>query len=410
MTEAPFVAAAYERWRAQPAGTPAPDRETLSEALVAGAAERYADTFGEALTRNQRRTIGIFAKKYALVEGMLVPDLYQLVVAARGVVDDDFGFALWELGSDYPWQDGSGMLPTVDLQDSFAWLDGRRLTLRRKLRRLRPRLRDFAQKKRLKEQFGGKWKSQWSGRLICSHQPEDLIVEDFGRYLKHKARGQLTSERARVEPFQVSLKDGIDVRETLRHWHEQILYVRDVQPLSGRFGSVVVIFDEDREPPGARGRGGAQPQAEPAVERYPWRVTWLGENEQESDMALYATAAGADVIGPGISRCEYGGFLLSYPPQRLADVWSDPYFEPARSKAERLLMAGLDYCVERQVLYVAAKPPRPWFRGLAERSGRKLVYLPIGQLSPGTLSKIRTFHVLDGQHVREYAEQYIRRS
>src|SRR5208282_2412582 len=100
--------------------------------------------------------------------------------------------------------------------------------------------------------------------------------------------------------------------------------------------------------------------------------------------------------GPGISRCEDGGFLLSYPPRRMLDVWSDPLFEPARSKAERLLLAGLDYSVEQQVLYVAAHPPRSWFRGWAERLGRKLVYLPVGQLSPGTLKKIRTFHVLDG--------------
>ncbi|MFI5400714.1 MAG: hypothetical protein ACHQZQ_06660 [SAR324 cluster bacterium] len=410
MTEPPFLAAAYERWRSAPAGTPAPDREALSEALVADAAQRHADAFAETLTPSQRRMMGVFAKKYALVEGMLVPDLFQLVVAARGVVDDEFGFELWESGSDYPWQDGSGMLPTVDLQETFAWLDGRRLTLRRKLRRQRPRLRDFAHKQRLKEQFGGKWKSQWSGRFICSHPPEDLIVEEFGRYLKHKAQGQLTSEHTRVEPFLAALKDGVDVRETLRHWHERTLYVRDVRPVSGRFGSVVVIFDDDRPPRRAGTAGGAaQPQAEPAVERYPWRVTWLGEHEQESDMALYATPAGDDVIGPGISRCEYGGFLLSYPPLRLTDVWSDPYFEPARSKAERLLMAGLDYSVEKQVLYVAATPPRSWFRGWAERLGRKLVYLPVGQLSPGTLKKIRTFHVLDGQHVREYADQYIRR-
>ena len=413
MTEPPFVAAAYERWRSAPAGSPLPDRESLSEGLLAEAARHHADVFAEKLAPSQRRTIGVFAKKYALVEGMLVPDLFQLVVAARGVVDDEFGFELWELGSDYSWQDGSGLLPTLDLQESFAWLDGRRLTLRRRLRRQRPRLRDFAHKKRLKEQFGGKWKSQWSGRYICSHQPEDLIVEDFGRYLKHKAHGQLASERTRVEPFQESLKEGVDVRETLRHWHEGTLYVRDVRPVNGRFGSVVVIFDDDR-PPGRDGaaraedRGAAQPRAEPAAERYPWRVTWLGEHEQESDMALYATPAGADVIGPGISRCEYGGFLLSYPPRRMLDVWSDPAFDPARSKAERLLLAGLDYSVERQVLYVAARPPRPWFRDWAERLGRKLVYLPAGQLSPGTLKKIRTFHVLDGQHVREYAEQYIR--
>ncbi len=183
----------------------------------------------------------------------------------------------------------------------------------------------------------------------------------------------------------------------------------EVLPLAGKVGSVVVILDEDEG--GRDDRAPADPRAEPAAsgERYPWRVTWLGENEQESDMALYATPPGEDVVGPGISRCDYGGFLLSYPPRRMLDVWSDPYFDPARSKAERLLLAGLDYSVERYVIYVAQRPPRGAIRPLAERMGRKLVYLPLGQLNPGTLKRIRTFHVLDGQHVRAYADQYIRR-
>ena len=124
-------------------------------------------------------------------------------------------------------------------------------------------------------------------------------------------------------------------------------------------------------------------------------------------MALYATPAGEELIGPGISRCEYGGFLLSYPPRRMLDVWHDPYFEPARTKAERLLMAGIDYSVERHVLYIAKKAPRSWFNSIAERMGRKVIYLPLGQLSPNTVAKIRTFHVLEGHHVREYAGDYI---
>jgi hypothetical protein len=187
----------------------------------------------------------------------------------------------------------------------------------------------------------------------------------------------------------------VDIRETLRNWHEGKLYVREEMPLSGKVGSVVVIFDEDRA---ADGR-----------ERYPWQVTWLGEHEQESDMALYSTAAGEELVGPGISRCDYGGFALSYPPQRMADVWSDPFFDSARGKAERLLLAGIDYSVERHVLYVAERPPRAWFHAVAERAGRKLIYLPLGQLNPRTLKRVRSFHVLDGQHVRAYAGEYIRK-
>ena len=69
------------------------------------------------------------------------------------------------------------------------------------------------------------------------------------------------------------------------------------------------------------------------------------------------------------------------------DVWSDPDYDFAESKPERLLLAGLDYSVQRYVVYVAAKPPRSIFRSIAARFGRTIVYIPIGQLSPVKLKK-----------------------
>ena len=44
---------------------------------------------------------------------------------------------------------------------------------------------------------------------------------------------------------------------------------------------------------------------------------------------------------------------MTLPPRRLFDVWSDADYEFAESKPERLLMAALDYSVERFVVYVA---------------------------------------------------------
>ena len=106
-------------------------------------------------------------------------------------------------------------------------------------------------------------------------------------------------------------------------------------------------------------------------------------------------------------RSEYGGFLMTYPPGRMFHVFEDPYFDEAETKAERLLYAAIDYCNERSIVYVAAKPPRPKLVTLARRTGKQIVYLPIGQLSPSTLRKIRVFHVLDGRAVRSYAAGYI---
>jgi hypothetical protein len=152
---------------------------------------------------------------------------------------------------------------------------------------------------------------------------------------------------------------------------------------------VIVIFDEDRD------------------NRYSYMTTWLGENQNESDMAFYSTFPFDNLVGPGIGRAEYGGFLMSLPARRMYDVWQDADYEYAESKSERLLLAGLDYSIQRLVVYVAAKPPRSIFKTIALRMGKTIIYIPIGQLSPVSLKKIRVVHVLDGYDKREIAKDYL---
>jgi hypothetical protein len=124
-------------------------------------------------------------------------------------------------------------------------------------------------------------------------------------------------------------------------------------------------------------------------------------------MAFYSTEPFEHLIGPGIGRAEYGGLMMTLPPGRLYDVWNDFDYDAAETKAERLLMAALDYSMEQHVVYAAAKPPRSMFRQLAARVNRKIVYLPLGSLSPTKLKKIRVLHVLDSHRRREDAKQYI---
>ncbi len=265
----------------------------------------------------------------------------------------------------------------------------RRLKLRRRLPRPKQRLTPRPPKGRKKEAQPGEWAEQLDGNSICSYPPEDLVIEDFGHQLKRKARTILTDERTRTEPFATSLLDGIDMRETLRNWHLGKIYVKRVERQAADIGSVVVIFDEDRE------------------ERYDYLTTWLGEHSNESDMAFYSTQPFAQMVGPGIGRAEYGGFLLTRPPRRMWDVWGDPDYDFTESKAERLLMAALDYSVDRFVVYVAAKPPRSIFRSIANQLRRQILYIPIGQIATARLKKLRVVHVLDGYDKRRAAKDYI---
>ena len=47
------------------------------------------------------------------------------------------------------------------------------------------------------------------------------------------------------------------------------------------------------------------------------------------------------------------------------------------------------------------------FQSIAGRLGRKIVYIPIGQLSPVALKKLRVMHVLDGHDKRTGAKDYV---
>ena len=403
MSEIPYLAAAYEKerngllalWRDNPEAAAPLDRLEVHEDLLQDAARQHLKNSQEEVTPNQFTVLRRFSRNYALIQGYLAPDFYQLVVAARGAVDDNYSYEVWDLGSKYPWQEENPGLPIIELRGEDLLLNQKKIRFHRRFRTTRTRLVPVpVKKKRLQEQRPGEWKQQWEGHMICSHPPEDLVVEGWGHYIKKKAGQILASENSRTVLFTSSLLDGIDLRETIRNWHEGKLYVKENRPLQGKVGSVVLIFDED------------QPQ-EGKGEKFPWRVTWLGEHEQESDMAFYSTPSGQHLVGPGISRCQYGGFMLTYPPMRVYDIWQDPFFDVARTKPERLLLAAIDYCEESQIAFIAAKPPRSWCHTVASRYRKKIIYLPIGMFSPVFLKKIRTFHVLDGHQVREYAGEYI---
>ncbi len=391
LSEMPFLAASFVR---SGEGSPDLDRLALHRQLMGQARERHLKNTKEEITSAQLAVLFKFARNYALVQNFLTPDLYQLLIGARGAVDDNFAYEVWDLATDYPFKDEECTLPTLRLTGEDLFLDSKRIRFYRRFRRQRRRLVSVPVKNRKKERKPGEWKDGWQGRNICSHPPEDIVIEGFGDYMKKKTLQVLSEENRRVQPFQSSMLDGIDMRETIRNWHEGRLYVTENRKIQGRVGSVVLIFDYDK--PGLEGE-----------EKYPWCMTWLGEHDQESDMAFYSTPAGENVTGPGVSRCEYGGFMLTYPPLRLYDIWRDSFFDGVRSKAERLLLAGIDYSEEKMVAYVAPKPPPDRIKTLANLYGKKVIYLPIGQFSPVTLKKIRTFHVLDGHHVRAWAGEYI---
>lgn len=386
MAECGWFTRHYEENRLQEC----PDRQKLIYQLYKEASFHYFDTTGNIFPSYGLPNIMKFVRNYALTSGRLLPNLFQILTAAKGCMDSNYAYETWMLATDYPHLKNVDNLNELPLSIEEIW--GGSKWIRFQLKLQNPKSLQFHKRK----------KDQTHARFIppgpfsiCSYPPEDVAVENFGDFLKKKGTQILTEDAARTIPFLNSLEDGIDTKETLRHWVEKKLYVKTRGKPPGGVGSIVVIFDED------------QPDEGIQEEKFPWKTTWLGEHTQESDMAFYATPMTANIVGPGISRCQYGGFMMSYPPRRLLDVWTDPDYVDLRTKAEILLVAAIDYAAQPVVVYVASKPPRSQVKSYAKRFGKKVVYIPIGQLSPITLNKLRVFHVLDSHQKRDIAGEYI---
>jgi hypothetical protein len=388
--EYPYLQDRYEIYRSTMSPQALIDRPKVQFDLLREAESQYTKNTGDKIVYWQRRMLARFTRNLASINGDIIAGVFDLTVAARSVVDDNYAYEVWQMANRYlPQKAASELLETVNLSGEEVWLNTKKLRLRRRLPRPKQRLVPQALKRRKKEKFQGEWAQKTDGTAICSYPPEDLQIEDYGRFLKRKAKSMLSEERSRTEPFTTSILDGVDLRETIRNWHENKIYVRQLDRIAGEVGAAVVIFDEDRDG------------------RYGYLTTWLGEHQNESDMAFYSTFPFEHLVGPGIGRAEYGGLLMTLPPRRMVDVWSDPDYDFAENKPERLLLAALDYSLQRYVVYVAAKPPRSVFRSIAAHLNRRIVYIPIGALNPAKLKKIRVVHVLDSYARRTEAKEYI---
>jgi hypothetical protein len=382
--------AAHSASRPLAGGPRAVDRRALGGVVWRVAAASYREQTRTDTSHWQRRLYFDFARRYSRIQGGLVAGVYEWVVAARGVADDNLAWEVFDTARSYPWQEATAELMTARIDGDMLDLGTRTVRFRRRFLRVKQRPVAIPVRRRPETADVGEWLRAFDGEGICSYPPEDLVVEDYGRFLQQKAVSNLAAETSRVEPFVSSMLDGIDIRETLLNWHEGRVYVRELGKAPGAAGSVVVIFDPDED-----------------GSRFPHLMTWLGEHDQESDMAFYSSLPTHQIVGPGIMRATYGGFMLTYPPGRVYEIWRDPDYRTARSKPEVLLMAAVDYSQDKLVVHVAAQAPPQRMRSYAASQAKRIVHIPIGSLSPVTLRKVRIVHILAGRDKRELAKDYI---
>jgi hypothetical protein len=393
--ELPFITGLYERARAE-----LDDDENLSidgvkEMLLAARTRYEADLKSRArrLTPHLFSTLLKYVRNLSLIERRMTPDLYTLIVAAQQIAGDQFAIHLAETAREYLPQE---WLPYPELKmgiDRAQLPDGDVVTLKTRLPGNPVSWRSCRLNRRPPKIDQLQWAMRWNPFRQCSWPPEDIAIERFRTHVKDHALSILGNDLAKTEKFSTSLKDGLDIRETLRNWHTGDLYVREYPPNRGNLDCVIMLFDSPADP-----------------RDYPWRITWHAEVHDESTLSFFATDFQSELVGPGIALSTYGGAMFLFPPRPIEDIWRDEQFDFCDTLEERLLAAACVYSREKHIALLSAAAPGAGWRRMAKKHHKKLIHVPLAHFSQETVQQLRMFHVLNGREVRSFAEHFIRRA
>jgi hypothetical protein len=180
------------------------------------------------------------------------------------------------------------------------------------------------------------------------------------------------------------------MRDTLRHWHEGDIYVKEIPASRGRIEIVVFIFD-----------------IEPNPNNYQWCQTWYAEHNKESTLCFFATDYMNDMVGPGVGRATYGGCMMIYPPRPIPDIWKDPRIHIGKTLEEKLLEAAFFHSQEKHITVVTPCLPKPNWRKISRKYHKSIIHIPLKRFSNQTIEKVRRFHVLNGKQIRSFAKHFI---
>ena len=393
--ELPFLTGLYERARAD-----LEDDENLSidgvKELLLNARSAYRLDLKKRARQITPQLLAQcikYVRNLSLVERRLTPDLYSLVLAAKQVVGDQFALHVAETAREYPYAADLEYERIVMGIDQARLPDGTVVDLQCRLPGPPMQWRSCQLQRRPDREQVQEWQSQWKSFAQCSWPPEDELIENFRAHVCDRAKAIMGADLIQTEKFTTSLKDGIDIRDTLRHWYDGDIYVKVLPPTRGNLDCVVMLFDAPADP-----------------RDYPWRTTWFAEHRDESTLAFYATPYRQQLVGPGIGLATYGGAMFLYPALSIRDIWRDARFDFTETLEERLLAAACHYSTCPHIALLSRLPPGAGWRRLAKRFNKRWVHVPLGQFGESTVQQLRMVHVLNGHEVRSYAANFIRRA
>lgn len=392
--ELPWITGLYEQARAQCDDDTHIAVEGLKELFLAARASYRAD-----LGHRARQITPLlisqclkYIRNQTLLERRLTPCLYTLARSSQQIMGDTFAIHLVNVAKEYPF-DAESPWPVMKMGiDHGSLPDWGIAHLQSRLPGIPVEWKHLELNRPADKKDRRKWASRWNPYQQCSWPEEDTRIESFRNRVMERARGIIGADLARTEKLSTSMMDGLDLRETLRHWYDGSLYVKVLPPSIGHLDATVMLFDPEPDP-----------------REYTWRATWYAEHIEESTLSFFATPFSKEMLGPGVAVSTYGGAMFLYPPRPIDDIWTDRNLDFADTLEQRLVAAACLHAESRHIAILSHAVPGYALKSIAKRFRRKLVHVPLGQFSDSVVQQLRMFHVLNGKHVRSYAAHFIRK-
>ncbi|WDQ17889.1 hypothetical protein [Rhodopirellula sp. P2] len=403
--ELPFITSLHERARAELEDDENLQIDGVKELLIAGR-QSYLDDLGN---RARKITPLLLSKclqyirNLSLINRRMTPDMVTIITACKQVLGDQFALHVAEVATKYAYADEPGAdsdqwIPESD-QPITLGIDQARLpnqdvvSLVNRLPGPPISWQTIQLQRRPSNKERHEWQHNWNPYSQCSYPPEDERIELLRNRVSERAQAIMGQDLARTEKFTTSVKDGIDIRDTIRHWYEKEIYVKVMPPSRGQLDACLMLFDSPADP-----------------RDYPWRTTWFAEHKWESTLAFFASDFQQEMVGPGIGLGIYGGAMFLYPPVPIRDIWRDRRLNFTETLEERLIAAACMHSRSKHVAIMSPLPPGGGWKRLARRFKKHLVHVPMSSFSDQEIQQLRMVHVLNGGDVRSYAADFIRKA
>ncbi len=348
--ELPFLTELYERRRSEARSDRHLSVDGLKELLLEArgrwqvAHELEIHTVRNWVTPHLLSAYLQYVRNLALMDRRLTPDLYTLITAAKQMAGDDFAITLLETARSYAFQPAAedpyaGVAISVGI-DRLELPDGRVARAKNRLQGPALLWRTLALRPAPPKQASRQWAMQWDPLRQCSWPPEDRRIERFTLHVRQQARALLGADLARVEKFTTSVKDGIDLRETLRHRAEGLARLgrlRLAQAPSPSRGARPSTFRQAQGPEPRRGgasgsndRGRTTPGPVPPLQSPPGTVLTPVAPEGATDALKGASPTRMDLYvkeaPPTRGHIEIVVFLFDTPADPAEYAWQATWY------------------------------------------------------------------------------------